>query len=935
MPNSTSNKILVLVENTKKQSIVKSAVENDSHYIIEKTEERFTRIADSKSPFGWRVSNSTQAMIDRLQLIAKDCDKVYLAMDDDDEGERFAWDIMECLKHTKTYRVAIRDLSPSAIKNALTHEVRHIDQHLINGYLARKMVEGMVSKNISEMMQWYFKKEGLVQDTAILENIGIGRVSASALALIMEAEEKIDVFIQEYYKRVSVDYFYNNASFTVRNKLKFTNEKKEELLAFMELTRREKHIIKSFEKKTKDKVPPSPLNAIKLQNDANYQFQYTSKEVAVIAKELYDGVKINGKIVSLITYPKTNSIFIKDETAYEIIQYILDKYGENYLFTTKRVYKNSEKNTSQEAIRPVSFEKEFEPTNLKDFLTEEQYRIYDYIFQRTIATQMTSAVYDQSEVVIDVSGTEFKTIANKLLFDGWRLIGKTWRDDFEESGGEVVLPEQLVPGDEIIPLDIYAYEVKERMPWRYGEGRFITTLAKYNIANVSFVSEIVNFLLKKDYIEIMENMLYPKLLGRRVFYFLKLYAPWLIDLEFVAKFENDIERVALGEKKKEDILSEYKALLNETIVTLGYGNHDEKPENWMIEKATRISKQNNVPLPDGALESKKKTLSFIKQNKQNSTEISKCPFCSNGDVYVTENAYKCNNPKCSFILWFSNVDRFLSSFSKNIPLDTFTKYVQIIFNKGKCFIDGLYSSKKEKFFDSYISIDYNEKYKNYELVFVSNELKEGEKKTEYLPEINFEQAEEIKTHDTEKENEVLKKKLVEVEEERRFIKDESKKDPLTRAFNRRCFDEDISKLINTNEKENLSLAFIDGDKFKDVNDTYGHQAGDKVLQAIVDIMFQTVSSLPRARVYRYGGEEFLILFVGVGKKEVLECLNKLRNTIENTPVVFDNSTISFTISSGVSFCSSVDSVASFVERADSAVYKAKENGRNRIEVGVS
>ena len=171
------------------------------------------------------------------------------------------------------------------------------------------------------------------------------------------------------------------------------------------------------------------------------------------------------------------------------------------------------------------------------------------------------------------------------------------------------------------------------------------------------------------------------------------------------------------------------------------------------------------------------------------------------------------------------------------------------------------------------------------------------------------------------------------ENERRVIIDESKKDVLTRAYNRACFNSDIEKFIQSSYKNTISLAFIDGDKFKNVNDTYGHQAGDTVLKALVDKMFEHTRKLQKARVYRYGGEEFLILLVNENRKTVLDFLNELRKDIMDSPIAHDEVMIHVTVSIGVAFCEANDSVATLVGRADLAVYKAKNNGRNRIEIG--
>lgn len=936
--SANPNSYLVVVENQKKFQLYADVLGEEEHIALENTHGHIVKLVDTNTSQGWRYADKSKGTLERIKHKSKDYTHVLLAMDDGTEGERLAWDVIEFLEHPRAFRITPKELTHEFIIDAIYNGTRKIDQNLIDSNSARRSIEAMVGKNISQMMRWWFHKEGLITDEETLKKVGIGRVSASALALIVQAEEKIDTFIPELYKRVAVDYFHNNTQFFVKNKLKFTKDKKEELMAFMAMVKKEPHVISKFEKDTKDKVPPPPLNAAWLQRAASYQFQYTAKETMQIAKELYEGVLINGKRVSLITMPKTNSLFLSDETIFQIIQLLLEMYGEDYTFTTKRAYKGADKNTSQEAIRPVSFEKEFRPEHIKEFLTEEQHRLYEYIFLRTIATQMKSSIYDQSELVITVGGSQFKTTAHKRLFDGWEIIGQYWKDDEDEEREEVILPDVLIPSEVLKPLDIRAYEIRERSPWRYGEGRFVTTLEKYNIADASFISEIINFLEEKGIIRVINQMIYPTEFGKRIYYFLEEFAPWLIDLDYVAKFQEDILLIQSGAKNKNELIQEYENLKNETIVKLQYKEqNDPKIDGWLLDKARRISAQKKVSLPAGIESNKEQLMAFINEHKINSDILGKCPCCKEGDVYRMEHGYKCNVSTCTFVLWNNNIERFFKNFSKNISEEILPKYIEIMLTKGKCFIDNLYSPKKEDFFNAYISLQFNEKYQNWGLGFAQIMDKQGEEipeqEKECTPLLTDGEKEFSEELDVREENKILKKKLEHSENERRLIVDASKKDPLTRAYNRRCFDADIEAFFKSSLREQISLAFVDGDKFKSINDTYGHQAGDKVLQVLSNVMFEGVRELKRARVYRYGGEEFLIVFVGEEKKDVLDHLNKIRKTIENTPIVHEVHTIHITISIGVSFVGNNEEIKDFIERADKAVYRAKENGRNRIEIG--
>ncbi|KIM08766.1 MAG: hypothetical protein KU29_03300 [Sulfurovum sp. FS06-10] len=949
--NAKDESILIIVENQKKLQLYRDTLGNSYPNIsIESTFGFIIRITDSSSPLGWRVNDKTKATLDSIKEKSIHYAKVLLAMDDEADGERLAWDVIEYLAHPKAFRITPKELTKSAILEAINHGGRKIDQHLIDSYIARKVIEGMVGKSISEMMRWWFSKEGLITNEEELSDVGIGRVSALALSLIVQAEEKIDTFIPEFYKRVAVDYFHNQTQFSVKNKLKFTKDKKEELMAFMDMVKKEEHIIHKFEKQTKDVPPPPPLNTVQLQKSAINQFYYSSKETMKIAKTLHEGVEINGRITSLITFPKTNSLYFAEETIYQIIQLLQSTYGEKYTFTTKRLYKGADKNTLQEAIRPVSFEKEFFPKHIKQFLTEEQFRIYELIYQRTIATQMTNAIFDQSELVIFVGnsqpnkddeaqsskvyGAQFKETANRMLFDGWKLIGKHWNIDETEEHEEVILPDLLIPEEKLKPIDIRAYEIKERSPWRYGEGRFITTLEKYNIADASFIAEIQHFLIEKKAITIINGMIYPLELGKKIHYFLQMFAPWLVDIDFGTKFEQDLRLIRDGSKPKNELIEEYENLKNETIVKLGYNSEDKATNSWMLDKAKRIAAQKKITLPMGIESDKDKLMSFINLHKENIHTLGKCPSCKEGDIYKMEHGYKCNVASCSFILWNNGIQRFFKNFKKIIPDETLHKYIEIILKKGKCYIDNLFNEKKQKAFNAYITTSFNEQYQNWEITFAPKENSEQEANEDaYKPELTEGESKYTEEVNIIQENEHLKEKLEQSENERRLIMDESKKDALTRAYNRACFNSDIEKFIQSGYKNTISLAFIDGDKFKSINDTYGHQAGDTVLKALVDRMFVHTRKLQKARVYRYGGEEFLILLINENRKTVLDFLNELRKDIMNSPVQHDNTSIPVTVSIGVAFCETDDTIATLVGRADQAVYKAKNNGRNRIEIG--
>lgn len=929
-----SNRYLFIVENNQKKETYFSVL-NNSNYTVLSSSGRIKKKQNAQGEYV--LEENSKKFLLHIKNTINEYSKVFLALDNDDIGEKIAWDIIEFLDKSNINTGNIFRITPQSInKEEITRSfnyARHIDKNKIDATITRRAVERIVNYDVSKILKWGMLQDGLLDDIEI-EEVKIGRVSAPALGLIVEAQEKIDTFIPGTYKRVAVDYFYDNVEFTVKNRLKFTDERKDELMAFLSMANKEPHMVHAFEKGTKDKAPPPPLNSIDLQNSASYQLILPPSEIMKIAKELYEGIAIEGEKTSLITYYKSKSRYFADDTIHKIINLAEELFGEDYAFTSRRVFNNNDedKHYGQEAIRPTFLTKEWHPLEIKKYLNADQFLLYEYIYFRTVATQMTSAIFNKGEIVVIIGESKFFGEANNLIFDGWMKVGSLWQENNnnEISQNVTFLPDRMVISEELTPLDIRDYLVYERTPWRFGEGRFIKTLEKQGIANASFVANISEFLKQQGYIKTEETMLYPTLFGKRFYLYMKEHTPWLLNIEYVIKLEKDIALVAEGKKTKKEILEEYVKLKNETILKLGY-NDEDLPDEWLVEKAKKVALSKNQKLTISVLNNKEALLSYLKENNDVQNEyLGACPACNTGDIIKNELGYKCNNEKCKFILWHNSTSRFLDAFSKYIPETTLDKYISIILKKEMVFINDFYSPKKESFFDAYVTLKYSEKYSNWSLSF-TDKNNTPKSKEEFTPALNKEEIEEINSVAFKKENEKLKKELETQRSERRLIEDESKKDAMTRAFNRRCFDSDAEKLFQKN-KETLSCAFIDGDKFKDVNDTYGHQAGDEVLKFIVNSMFLHTKHLKRTRIYRYGGEEFIILFADENKKSVVACVNSIRAELENSIVKHEDLRIPITISAGVSFCKESDTLESFIERADRGVYLAKENGRNRVEV---
>ncbi len=842
---------------------------------------------DDKFIASWQLISDKDYILKQLKTLSVKADKIYIATDDDREGERIGWDIIEYLKLKEYYRIVFHEITKKAIEKAINH-ARHINEDTINAQMARRMIDRIIGYPVSEGIRYYFKKHNLCS-YELYKNLGIGRVSAPALKELVNTEIKINKAKVKDYRRVAIDYFHDGVYFRVKHRTIFTEDKLDDMEDLIEEVDNPivLHLVEQYKRKTQDRKPPPALTTTWMQRAANYLYGFTPEYTMKIAQELYEGINIGNERVGLITYIRTDSKNISEEVVPEIKDYIRDEYGEDYVNPLPLEKENEDK--AHEAIRPTSFK--LKPENLKKYLSEDQLNLYKFIFLRTIAVFMKSSTYDRSVLTVSVGDKKFHAYANKILFDGWELVGKYWKthtEDKNEPEEEVIIPSSLYPGMELDPIEVSSYEVEGRKPRHYGVGRFLTTLEKYKIARPSTIATVLPNLLKKQLITIKNNSIYVEKLGIDLIEFLDQYAPWLVDLEKAAEFEKELDMVEKGDYSKDELINKYETLKNEFLKEIEFEKIDY---------------------------SKKEKLKFF----------SKCPACKNGKLFETDKTFSCVSRECDFVLFKKNVMSLFEHLGISVKADKVYKYIKaMVESKGsKIYFENIISKKTGREYNAYIGI-VKEKRENYDKTFWNLKLSFPKNKNSIPDGIIY--ANDLLEKDE------LQAKIEALKEEKRLIVEKAKKDVLTRAYNRKCFDDDIIKIF-AYSKTDISLAFVDGDKFKNVNDTYGHDAGDQVLKFLVNKMYDGIRPLQkRVRIYRYGGEEFIMVFVKVSKDEVIECIENIREDIEHSEINHNNQIIKITISVGLSFGKDDDSVETLLKRADTGVYKAKENGRNRIEI---
>jgi DNA topoisomerase-1 len=867
------------------------------------------------------------AQITKIRNQIKSANSVFIIFSSEDENYKLLIASIKYFEIQYFRKVEVSNFSNDTVQLAFNN-ARLIEKDEINYLIAKLDIDLLISCKISSILRWYYYDKEKILSKEDVSNIYISRAILYALNILVSNEDKINNFYPETYKKVGVDYSYDNIQFRVNNKLKFKEDMESELLSFYNIIQDNNNInvVDHFKRDTKDKMPPKPLTSLTLQKSCNYQFGFEPKYTMKLATALHNGIKIGKNKVSLITSPHTNSHRIDPNKIEAISNLITGSFGKEYLNLERDFAKqDSEIVKIKEAIIPINFNTpEYSPKKLIEYLDEDLLKLYEYIYYRTVATQMSNLVIDATELIVDIDGNKFKAISNKILFDGWYKLGKHWMDHDIINKETIELPQRLYAGQILEKLETVIYEVPERTPFRYGIGRFIEKATKELDVDFFEVTALPEDLIKYQYVKVLSNMLHPIELGKQIFYFFEEYLPEIYDDNFYANINKSLKEIKDGKMDKTVLIDEITVLLNLLQDRVGYisKNHHIVDEA-LVRKAQKIATQNNQILSDVVLNNTALLNKFISQNNNKLSNLGFCIKCKDGTVYEQEKGFICNNKDCNFTIWHNTIASFFKHYQKTFSQHNHKEIIKVILEKGHYIVADLYSQKKDLFFTGKLVLKENMQYKRWELsLCFENKTSTNDNQIITEPDQKIEQSQTIK-EDNIDENLELKKQIKE-------LREKTLRCPKTRAFNYECFQTDINKIFDTNETQ-YALAFIDADHFGNLNNTYGHEAGDKVLVTLVNLMFENTRDY-NCRVYRYGGEEFLISFTKMQKSEILRIANTLKGVVEDLAIVHNQQTIKFTISIGISLKRDTDTTKTIIERADENVYKAKENGRNRIEI---
>ena len=496
-------------------------------------------------------------LIKQLKKDAKDVKKVYLATDPDREGEAIAWHLSKILDvdPKKITRVTFNEITKSAVQKAIK-EPRDIDVNLVDAQQARRVLDRIVGYKISPVL-WKKVRRGL----------SAGRVQSVAVKLIVDRENEIENFIPEEYWNIYVQLLDEKSKKSFEAKFYGKDGKRQELHnkdevdTILKDIKNKKYIVKDIKKGEKKRTPAPPFTTSTMQQEASRKLGFTLKKTMATAQLLYEGIKIPEKgTVGLITYMRTDSTRISEEARASAKAHIVNTYGENYY--ENRYYKtNKEAQDAHEGIRPTYAD--LEPDKIKDSLTKDQYKLYKLIYNRFMASQMSSAVYDTMAVTIDSNNYTFKANGQNLKFKGFMTLYVEGTDEKQEEDNEII-PE-LVQGQEVKEQKIEPKQSFTEPPARYTEASLVKALEQKGIGRPSTYSPTITTILERRYIEKEQKQLKPTELGKVVNKLLTENFTNIINVEFTANIENQFDEIAEGKENWKEMIKDFYTPFEENV----------------------------------------------------------------------------------------------------------------------------------------------------------------------------------------------------------------------------------------------------------------------------------------------------------------------------------------------------------------------------------
>lgn len=502
--------------------------------------------------------------VDAIAKAVKKADAVYLATDPDREGEAISWHIAEILKDRGVidgrpiHRVVFYEITEREIREAMNNP-REVSSDLVNAQQARRALDYLVGFNLSPLL---WKK--------VQPKLSAGRVQSPALRLICEREDEIEAFVPREYWSIEADLAAGTSPFAARlaeyqgdkvEQFSFGNgESATSVRAALLAAAGGRTRVSAIERKQRRRNPAPPFTTSTLQQEASRKLGFNARRTMMIAQRLYEGVATAEGTVGLITYMRTDSVNLATVALDEIRQYIAQRFGKDNLPEQARHYRTTARNAQEahEGIRPTSVMRT--PDSLRSFLSDEQLRLYDLIWKRTVACQMIPAVFDMVTVdlvpAVQPATGRFRATGSTLVVPGFIAVYQEGRDDAAEDDGDRVLP-PMKEGDEVALREIRAEQHFTEPPPRYNDATLVKALEEYGIGRPSTYATIISTLQDRGYVEVDGKRFIPKDIGRIVNKFLTDHFTRYVDYGFTAHLEDELDEVSRGERDWVQVLNEF------------------------------------------------------------------------------------------------------------------------------------------------------------------------------------------------------------------------------------------------------------------------------------------------------------------------------------------------------------------------------------------
>ncbi len=510
----------------------------------------------------YRVPNEKKAVVKELKQLAKEHSEIYLATDPDREGEAISWHLMEAaaIEPKLARRVVFHEITEGAINEAFAHP-RKINMDLVNAQQARRVLDRLVGYSISPIL-W----------EKVRSRLSAGRVQSVAMRLIVEREREIDAFVPVEYWSIGAELRPEGQKQTFLTKLAKIDDKDPELgnedvvkpiLVDME---KAPYVVTKVKRGERRRKPSAPFITSTLQQEASRKLGFTAKRTMGLAQGLYEGQDVGeGGTTGLITYMRTDSTNVAEVALAEVRKFIGERYGHDFLPEKPVEYKAKAKGAQEahEAIRPTSCLRD--PEKVKPFLEPAMFKLYQLIWQRFVASQMESAVYDTLSVDVTGSGTQhvytLRAAGSAVKFPGYLIVYEEAKNEDvkseEEEEMNVRIPASIAEGQKQELIRLIPEQHFTQPPPRYSEASLVQTLEEYGIGRPSTYAPTISTIQARGYVERIERKLIPTETGILVHDIMMKYFPGIIDLNFTAHMEEDLDKIAEGEANWVKVMDEF------------------------------------------------------------------------------------------------------------------------------------------------------------------------------------------------------------------------------------------------------------------------------------------------------------------------------------------------------------------------------------------